>query len=65
MSCDIGRRRGSDLMLLWLWRRPKDTAPIRPLSWESPYAAKAALEKAKSQKKKKRFFKSYMIHLIA
>ena len=27
------------------------TAPIRPLAWESPYAAGAALEKAKRQKK--------------
>ena len=25
------------------------TAPIRPLAWESPYAAGAALEKAKRQ----------------
>ena len=30
------------------------TAPIRPLAWEPPYAAEAALEKAKRQKKKKK-----------
>ena len=53
MSCDVGRRRGSDLALLWLWHRPVATAPIRPLSWEPPYAAGAALGKAKRQKKKK------------
>jgi len=41
-------------MLLWLWRRPAATALIRPLAWEPPYAAGAALEKAKSQKKKKK-----------
>ena len=29
------------------------TAPTGPLAWESPYAAGAALEKAKRQKKKK------------
>ena len=30
-------------------RRPVTTAPIRPLAWELPYAAGAALEKAKRQ----------------
>ena len=39
--------------MLWPWRRPEATAPIRPLTWESPYAAGAALEKATRQKKKK------------
>ena len=50
MSCGVGCRRGSDPALLWLWRRPVATAPIRPLAWEPPYAAGAALEKAKRQK---------------
>ena len=42
MSCGVGRRRGSDLVLLWLWRRPAATALIRPLGgnlrmlWERP-----------------------------
>ena len=49
MSCGVGRRRGSDPVLLWLWRRPAAVAPIRPLAWESPYATGAALEKAKRQ----------------
>ena len=38
-------------MLLWLWRRPVATAPIRPLAWEPPYAAGVAQEKAKKKKK--------------
>ena len=49
MSCDVGRRHGSDL--LWLWCRPGATAPIRPLAWEHPHATGVAL---KRQKKKKR-----------
>ena len=42
-----------DPELLWLWRRPVAIAPIRPLAWEPPYAAGAAQEKAKRQKKNK------------
>ena len=53
MSCGVGRRRGSDPMLLWLWCRPvAATAPIIPLAWELPYAEGAALEMAKRQKNK-------------
>ena len=40
--------------MLWLWRRLVATDPIRLLAWESPYAAGAAQEMAKSQKKKKK-----------
>ena len=40
-----------DPALLWLWRRPVAMAPIRPLAWESPYAAEAAQEIAKKDKK--------------
>ena len=54
VSCGVGHRRGSDSVLLWLWRRPVATAPVRPLAWEPPYAAEATLEKAKHQKKKKK-----------
>ena len=50
MSCGVGSRCGLDLALLWLWRRPVATAPIRPLAWEPPYAAGAAL-KDKRQKR--------------
>ena len=52
MSCGVGRRRGSDPALLWLWRRPVAAALIGPLAWEPPYAAGAALEQAKRQKDK-------------
>ena len=44
MSCGVGRRRGLDLVLLWLWYRLVATAPIQPLAWEPPYAADAALK---------------------
>ena len=54
MSCGVGRRRSSDPVLLWLWQRPGATAPIRPLAWETPYAADAALEMAKKKKKRER-----------
>ena len=53
MSCGVGHRRSLDPALLWLWRRPVATAPIRPLAWEPLYAEEAALEKAQRQKKKK------------
>ena len=51
MSCVVGQRCGSDLALLWLWCRLAATAPIGPLAWEPPYAAGAAQEMAKRQKK--------------
>ena len=52
MSCGAGGRCGLDPVLLWPWRRPVAVAPIRPLAWEPPYAAGAAQEMAKRQKKK-------------
>ena len=56
MSYDVGCRLGSDptLLLLWLWRRPAATAPIRLLAWEPPYATDAALKRQKKKKKKKK-----------
>ena len=41
----MGRRRGSDPELLWLWWRLAAVAPIRPLAWEPPYAEGAALKR--------------------
>ena len=32
MSCCVGHRHSSDLVLLWLWYRLAATAPIRPLA---------------------------------
>ena len=52
MSWGVGCRLGSDLALLWLWRRLAATDWIRPLAWESPCAAGMALEKTKKKKKK-------------
>ena len=49
----IGRRCGSDPKLLWLWYRQAAAALIRPLGWELPYAASAAL------KSKKKFFEKW------
>ena len=28
VSCGVGRRRGSDQVLLWVWGRPASAAPI-------------------------------------
>jgi len=54
LSCGVGQRCGSDPALLWLWHRLEATALFRPLAWELPCAAGAALEKAKKKKKKKK-----------
>ena len=51
MSRGVGCRWGSDLALLWLWCRLVATAPIRPLAWETPYAAGVALKKKKKKKR--------------
>ena len=50
----MGRRQGLDPALLWFWRRPVATAPIRPIAWEPPYAPGAALEKGKKTEEKKK-----------
>ena len=50
MSCGVGRRRGSDLVLLELWSRLTAVAQIRPLAWEPPFSMGAALEKAGKKK---------------
>ena len=57
MSYGVDCRRGLDLVLLWLWRRPVATASIRSLAWEPPYASGAALKrqnKTNKQKQKKK-----------
>ena len=41
-----------DPVLLCLWCRLAAVAPIRPLSWELPYATGVALKKKKKEKKK-------------
>ena len=47
-------QRVKDLALLWLWRRPAATAPIRPLALEPPYALRVAQEMAKKKKERKK-----------
>jgi len=54
MSCGIGGRCSSDLVLLWLRRRLAATARIRLLAWEPPYATSVAL-KYKNKRPKKYF----------
>ena len=59
MSYGVGRRCGSDLLLLWLWCRPAATGPIEPLAWEPPYAAGVALKsKTKTKQTKKLNYKN-------
>ena len=53
MSCGVGCRCGSDLVLLWLWCRLVATAQIGLLAWEPPYAMGVAQENGKKTKKKK------------
>ena len=49
MSCGVGHRCWSDLVLLWLCLWPAATAPILPLAWELPCATSAALKKKKKE----------------
>ena len=51
MCCGVGRRHGSNPVLLWLWWRLAAAAPIQPLAWEFPYDAGAALKKGQKKKK--------------
>ena len=55
MSCGVGHRCGLDLALLrlWLWLWPA-AVKIRPLAWELPYDASAALKRKKKKKEKKK-----------
>ena len=50
VSCGIGRRLGSDLMLLWLWCRPAAVALIGPLAWETPCTAGMALKQQQQKR---------------
>ena len=60
MNYGVGCGCGSELALLQLWHGPAAAAPIRPLAWESPYAAGAAL---KTENKRGRIhFKSSSAH---
>ena len=52
MSYNVGHRHRSDPTLLWLWCRLSAVALIRPLAWELPYAAGAAIKSEKRKKQK-------------
>ena len=49
MGCGVGHRRGLELALLWLWRKPAAAAPIQSLAWEPPCATGVALKKQKEK----------------
>ena len=53
VSCGVGHRCSSDLVLLWLWCRLAAIALIRPLAWELLYATGAALKNPKNKQTKK------------
>ena len=48
--------------LLWLWRRPAATAPIRPPAWEPPHAASAAPKSKKKKERKKKDLLGRSLH---
>ena len=52
MSCGVGHRLSSDLMLLWLWHRLAAVTPIGPLAWELPQASSVALKSKKEKQTK-------------
>ena len=54
MNCGVGRKCGSDPVLLWLWCRQAATGSIEPLAWKPPYAVGAALENIHTHKKKRK-----------
>ena len=49
MTCGVGRRRGSDLVVLWVVAM----APIGPLAWEFPYASGVDLKNKQTNKQKR------------
>ena len=49
MSCGVGHRCGSALMLLWLRHRPVAIAPIQLEEREPPYATGATLKRQKEK----------------
>ena len=54
MSRGVGHRCGSDLALLWLWRKLAETAPNGPLAWEPSMCHWCGPEKTKEKEKEKK-----------
>ena len=65
MSCGVGHRWGSDLVLLWLWCKLAAVLSIRPLAWEPPCAAGMALKSKKKEKKKENLFQTNWYQTIS
>ena len=57
MSCGVGHKHDSDLLLLWLWCRMAAIALTQPLAWELPYATGAAQKRQKKKKKTQDFMR--------
>ena len=56
MVADVSQmcpRCGSDVELMWLWRRLAGEAPNGPLAWELPYVVGAALKRENKKQTKK------------
>ena len=65
MSYGVGRRRGSNPLLLWLWLWPAATSLIGPLAWELLYAADVALKKKKKGHIKEDHFQIYLFIFLS
>ena len=50
VSCGVGCRGSSDLVLPWLWCRQAGAAPVQPPALERSYAAGVALKRKKKKK---------------
>ena len=62
MNCAIGHRLGSDLALLWLWRRVVAAASIRPLAWDLQCAIGVTPTLQRQKKKKKKLIPRGGLH---
>ena len=51
MSCGVGFRCSSVLVLLWLWHRPAAVDPIKPLAWRSSTCCGCGPKKKKRKKR--------------
>jgi len=58
VSCSVGSRHTSDLLLLWLWCGPATVALLQPLAWKPPYVESSALKRPKKKKERERKKKS-------
>ena len=52
MSCGVGHRCGSDLVLLWLWCKLAASALIRPLAWGTSICHRCGPKNKQTNKQK-------------